>query len=100
VEIAAFGMVSRGKSSVLNALCGQSIFQTGVTHGTTTVKSAHPWDTATIEGAGNLQGVTLVLVDTPGIDEVGGEVREALAEKVARHADLILFIVSGDMQRR
>ena len=40
------------------------------------------------------------MVDTPGIDEVGGEVREALARDVARHADLILFIVSGDMQRR
>ena len=41
----------------------------------------------------------LVLVDTPGIDEVGGEAREALARDVARHADLILFVVSGDMQR-
>ena len=39
------------------------------------------------------------MVDTPGIDEVGGEVREALARDVARHADLILFVVSGDMQR-
>ncbi len=42
----------------------------------------------------------MVVVDTPGIDEVGGEVREALAHDVARHADLILFVVSGDMQRR
>ena len=39
------------------------------------------------------------MVDTPGIDEVGGEVREALARDVARHSDLLLFIVSGDMQR-
>ena len=39
------------------------------------------------------------MVDTPGIDEVGGEVRETLARDVARHADLILFVVSGDMQR-
>ena len=40
-----------------------------------------------------------MLVDTPGIDEVGGEVREILANQVARHADLILFVVSGDLQR-
>ena len=41
----------------------------------------------------------MILVDTPGIDEVGGEGREALARDVARHADLILFVVSSDMQR-
>src|SRR5262245_55078029 len=99
VEIAAFGMVSRGKSSVLNALAGKDLFRTGVTHGTTTARSEHPWDVATVSSP-TLDGMELVLVDTPGIDEVGGEVREALAENVARHADLILFIVSGDMQRR
>src|SRR5262249_15991258 len=98
VEIAAFGMVSRGKSSVLNALVGKDIFNTGATHGTTTTRSTHPWETATVSGMGP-EGVNLVLVDTPGIDEVGGEVRERLARDVARHADLILFIVSGDMQR-
>jgi predicted GTPase len=27
VQIAAFGMVGRGKSSVLNALLGQNVFQ-------------------------------------------------------------------------
>jgi hypothetical protein len=99
VEIAAFGMVSRGKSSVLNALCGKDVFRTGATHGTTTIRSSHPWDEATIESPA-LEGVKLILVDTPGIDEVGGEVREILARQVARHADLILFVISGDMQRR
>ena len=99
IEIAAFGMVSRGKSSVLNALAGKDVFQVGATHGTTTARKAHPWDTAVVAGA-DMQGAKLVLVDTPGIDEVGGEVREVLARNVARHADLILFVVSADMQRR
>jgi small GTP-binding protein len=99
IEIAAFGMVSRGKSSVLNALCGKEVFKVGATHGTTVSRNAHPWETATITGS-NLDGANLVLVDTPGIDEVGGEVRETLAREVARHADLILFVISGDMQRR
>ncbi len=99
IEIAAFGMVSRGKSSVLNALAGKDLFRTGVTHGTTTTRGEHPWDTATVSSPA-LDGVQLVLVDTPGIDEVGGEIREAMAQTIARHADLILFIVSGDMQRR
>src|SRR5262249_13802869 len=99
IEIAAFGMVSRGKSSVLNALLGHEAFQTGATHGTTRSKSEKPWESVSLSGTGP-DAAKLVLVDTPGIDEVGGEVREALARDVARHADLILFVVSGDMQRR
>src|SRR4051794_31941105 len=60
VEIAAFGMVSRGKSSVLNALCGQDVFQTGATHGTTVSRNEHPWETVSISGGGP-EGVNLVL---------------------------------------
>jgi small GTP-binding protein len=99
VEIAAFGMVSRGKSSVLNALLGREVFKVGTTHGTTVSKTSQRWEHgATAEHPG-LEGARLILVDTPGIDEVGGEVREALARDVARHADLILFVISGDLQR-
>jgi GTPase len=99
VEIAAFGMVSRGKSSVLNALLGQDAFQTGSTHGTTVTSASRPWESVTLSGT-TAEAAKLVLVDTPGIDEVGGEVREALARDVARHADLLLFVISSDMQRR
>jgi len=98
IEIAAFGMVSRGKSSVLNALLGRDAFQTGTTHGTTVVRSSHGWESVSAERPG-LADAKLVLVDTPGIDEVGGEGRETHAQGVARHADLILFVVSSDMQR-
>jgi small GTP-binding protein len=99
IEIAAFGMVSRGKSSVLNALLGRDVFEVGATHGTTGSRSAQRWEQGA-RGPSGLDQARLILVDTPGIDEVGGEVREALAREVARTADLILFIVSGDMQRR
>jgi GTPase len=98
IEIAAFGMVSRGKSSVLNALMGREVFAVGATHGTTISRAAQRWQHDGPDRPG-LEGARLILVDTPGIDEVGGEVREALARDVARHADLLLFIVSGDMQR-
>ncbi len=99
IEIAAFGMVSRGKSSVLNALLGRDVFEVGATHGTTTSRLAQRWEEGATGSAG-LNQARLVLVDTPGIDEVAGEVREILAREVARTADLILFIISGDMQRR
>jgi small GTP-binding protein len=98
VEIAAFGMVSRGKSSVLNALLGRDVFQTGTTHGTTVMRAEQKWEQVAAERPG-LGGAKLILVDTPGIDEIGGEAREALARDVARHADLILFVVSSDLQR-
>ncbi len=98
IEIAAFGMVSRGKSSVLNALLGQDVFKVGATHGTTVQRAAQRWN-HDVAGHPGLEGARLVVVDTPGIDEVGGEVREALARDVARHSDLLLFVVSGDMQR-
>lgn len=99
IEIAAFGMVSRGKSSVLNALLGQEVFKVGTTHGTTISRASQRWEHSVAPGHPDLEGARLILVDTPGIDEVGGEVREVLARDVARHADLILFVVSSDMQR-
>src|SRR5271157_2266296 len=72
IEIAAFGMVSRGKSSVLNALLGRDIFEVGATHGTTITRSAQRWEQGA-RGSSGLDQARLVLVDTPGIDEVGGE---------------------------
>jgi GTPase SAR1 family protein len=49
-----------------------------------------------LPGIGNSQ---IQLIDTPGIDEVDGETREALAHQVAKQADLILFIIAGDMTK-
>ena len=45
-----------------------------------------------IEGQSHIE-----LVDTPGIDEVDGDARSRLAHDVAKQADLILFVVAGDM---
>jgi len=98
VEIVAFGMVSRGKSSVLNALLGRELFEVGATHGTTIRRSVQEWS-APAPGEERVGRARLILVDTPGIDEVGGEVREAQARESARRADLILFVIAGDMQR-
>jgi GTPase len=105
VQIAAFGMVGRGKSSILNALVGREIFRTGPLHGVTQAIDGVDWQLRTDESLPNLQRLTLggngtasvQLLDTPGIDEVDGETREALACQVAKQVDLILFIVSGDI---
>ncbi|WP_293348899.1 MULTISPECIES: GTP-binding protein [unclassified Microcoleus] len=108
VQIAVFGMVGRGKSSVLNALLGQNVFETGPTHGVTRTTTIGQWDVG--DGVedddlpARLSPVVyrlsqVELIDTPGIDEVDGETRELLARRVAQQADLILFVVAGDITK-
>ncbi|HBL13937.1 MAG TPA: GTP-binding protein [Cyanobacteria bacterium UBA11162] len=110
VQIAAFGMVGRGKSSVLNALLGEPVFETGALHGVTRNAQQANWQLSqetvgnsdqeilrvALPSIGNSQ---IQLIDTPGIDEVDGETREALALTVAKQADLILFIIAGDITK-
>ena len=92
LRIATFGMVSCGKSSVLNALVGQEVFKTGALNGVTQFPQAVSWQPATTQ-------LEIELVDTPGIDEVGGEVRAKMAQQIAQQSDLILFVLSGDITR-
>jgi len=89
LHLAVFGRVSVGKSSLLNALAGEAHFATGVLHGTTTERAQTTWQEAESHG--------VVLIDTPGINELSGEDREALALRVASRSDLLLFVVDGDM---
>lgn len=110
VQIAAFGMVGRGKSSVLNALLGQDVFASGPLHGVTIKADKANWHLTretignsdqdlqrlALPGQGNSQ---IQLIDTPGIDEVNGETREALAHQIAKQVDLILFIIAGDLTK-
>lgn len=109
VHIAAFGMVGRGKSSLLNALVGQAVFETGPLHGVTRNAQRVNWsiteetvgDTeralrVTLSGTGQSR---VELIDTPGLDEVDGDTRAVLAEQIAKQADLILFVISGDMTK-
>ncbi len=109
VQIAAFGMVGRGKSSLLNSLVGQTVFETGPLHGVTRAAQRVDWSISeeaigeteralrvTLPGVGQSQ---VELIDTPGLDEVDGATRAALAEQIAKLADLILFVISGDMTK-
>jgi len=91
IAIAVFGMVSRGKSSLINALLGQKLSETGAIHGITQNIAVYEWN-----AGGKIQ---LRLIDTQGLDEVGGEVRGAIALEAAKQADLILFVMAGDMTR-
>ncbi|SUO95400.1 YcjF family protein [Suttonella ornithocola] len=89
VHVAAFGRVSVGKSALLNALAGKTVFETSVLHGHTKHSAETLWQSFDTGG--------VYLLDTPGIDEVNGEERAKIADNVARQADVILFVVDGDM---
>ncbi len=91
LHVAVFGRVSTGKSALCNALLGRPAFAVGVLHGTTTEASHQRLDEAGHEG--------LVLIDTPGINELDGEARERLAYEVAEVSDLVVFVVDGDLTR-
>jgi hypothetical protein len=107
IQIAAFGMVGRGKSSILNALLGQAIFEAGPLHGVTRRIEAAHWQLSADEELPSVQRLTLAgwgnsqiqLIDTPGIDEIAGEDREIMAKKIAKQVDLILFVIAGDMTK-
>lgn len=93
IRISTFGIVSCGKSSLINALLGEEVVATGALHGVTqslTVLQWHP----TAE-----DGLDAELIDTPGLDEVAGEARASMARSIAQKSDLILFVVAGDITR-
>lgn len=110
VRVAVFGLVSRGKSAVLNALLGQKLLPTGPLNGVTQAPRSIYWSPgSTVESATTTAGtialasdtnsLTVELIDTPGLDEIDGQARAKMAQDIARQADLILFVVAGDITR-
>ncbi len=89
LHLSVFGRVSTGKSSLLNALIGEERFSVSPLHGETRHSSMQAW--SEVEAGG------VFLIDTPGLDEAGGEDREALAREVAGRSDLVIFVLDGDI---
>ena len=93
IRISTFGLVSCGKSSLINALLGEEVVATGPLHGVTQSVTTLRWNPLPE------LGLDVELIDTPGLDEVTGEARAAMAQEVAQKSDLILFVVAGDITR-
>ena len=89
LHIAVFGRVSVGKSALLNALLGEKKFSTSPLHGETKEAQQGQWQ--------EYESGNIFLIDTPGINEIEGEKREQLAKDVASRAELVLFVVDGDL---
>jgi small GTP-binding protein len=93
IRVAIFGTGSAGKTSLINAIIGQIAGEVSPLLGTT--KQA---DTYTLELNGLARSI--LLIDTPGILEVGtdGNRRDLLAREIAADANVILFIIDNDLR--
>ena len=89
IHIVAFGKVSTGKSSLLNAISGHQHFKVSPLHGETKHTNHLDWP--------SYEQQAVVLIDTPGTDEFAGEEREIMAQQAAKQADVILFVLDGDI---
>ena len=96
VEIAVFGEISTGKSALINALVGDCVTEVDVRGGWTKETWHVAWDGCgyVMEGVADSQ---VVLIDTPGLNEVGGESRTKIAGEATQSADLTLFVTDSDL---
>ena len=67
----------------------QDAFTTSTLHGETRHEARESWCT--------IKEGHLVLIDTPGIDELEGEAREEMARNISRRADVILMVCEADL---
>ncbi|MGP0066324.1 MAG: YcjF family protein [Isosphaeraceae bacterium] len=93
-QVVVMGTGPVGKTSLINAMLGRSVGETGATMGTTRGGRVHTHVVQGVEGA-------LLLTDTPGLGEAGSEgwAREAEAIDLATCADLLVFVVDQDLTR-
>ena len=96
VEIVVFGEISTGKSALINALVGKKVTEVDVQGGWTKEVWQVGWDAAGYRIPG-LSNSEVLLVDTPGLNEVGGQQRGEMAQQTADRADLILFVTDSDL---
>ena len=90
VHIGFFGLRNAGKSSVVNAVTGQSLSLVSETKGTTTDPVQKAMELLPIG--------PVVIIDTPGIDDVGtlGEMRVKRALQVLDKTDIAILVVNAD----
>lgn len=96
VEIVVFGEISTGKSALINALVGDAVASVNVRGGWTKDIWNVGWRGAGYRVPG-IENSEVVLIDTPGLNEVDGAERAEMARDAAQRADLVLFVTDSDL---
>ena len=94
LSVVVFGTGSAGKTSLVNALIGEMTGEVGATMGTTQMGQTYTLKLPKVSRQ-------ILITDTPGILEMGlgGDEREQTARNLATQADLLLFVVAGDLRQ-
>jgi len=92
IRIGAYGKSGVGKSSVLNSLLKKDIFKTAIINGTTKEIQSETW-TLKDQTLNSLE-----LIDSPGFDFCNIKFPDKVYSSI-NHSDIILFIISGDLNR-
>ena len=92
IRIGVYGKSGVGKSSVLNSLLKKDIFKTDIINGTTKEIQSETW-TFKDQKLNSIE-----LLDSPGFDFCNIKFPDKVYSYI-NHSDLILFIVSGDLNR-
>ncbi len=92
IRIGAYGKSGVGKSSVLNSLLKKNIFKTDIINGTTKEIQSETW-TLKDQTLNSLE-----FLDSPGFDFCNIKFPDKVYSYI-NHSDLILFIVTGDLNR-
>ena len=89
LHISFFGCRNAGKSSVVNAVTGQELSIVSDIKGTTTDPVTKSMELLPLG--------PVVVIDTPGIDDVGqlGELRVLRTKKILNKTDLAVLVVDG-----
>ncbi len=92
IRIGSYGKSGVGKSSVLNSLLKKDIFKTDIINGTTREIQTEEWKFK------NQKLNCVELLDSPGFDFCDIKFPDKFYSSI-NHSDLILFIISGDLNR-
>jgi GTP-binding protein EngB required for normal cell division/uncharacterized protein (DUF697 family) len=92
LQVALFGEINAGKSSLLKALAPDAEAAIDVIGGSTDRARRHP--------ARLPDGSEIVLWDLPGLDRAGGEAEAEAARAEALRSHVVVYVCDGDLGRR